>query len=74
MMIFISGRFKLGRGNKYLLFEVLHKPPLLEPSIRNMLLVESGCILQWRIPVDCFLRCHFDLSFRERPIVCGTKS
>ena len=39
LKIFILGR------DKYLLLEVLHKLQLLEPSIRNMLLVESGCIL-----------------------------
>ena len=72
IMIFVLGRDqKQARGNKYLFSEVLHKLQLLEPSIRNMLLVESGCILQLQIPVDCFLRCYFDSSFRERPIVCN---
>ena len=61
------------RANKYLLLEVFHKLPLSAPSIRNMLLVESGCTLHLQIPGDCFLRRYFDLSFRERPVVCGTK-
>ena len=73
MTSFLSHGGDKTRANKYLLLEVFHKLPLSAPSIRNMLLVESGCTLHLQIPVDCFLQCHFGLNFRERPGVFGKK-